>query len=289
MIEKEVKKDQDNIIELKNILSRQEQSTIDLQTEIKQNYSDIAVSETSNLFSRLPAKFARKKDMEREMLNYNSEERSEHNQSLFKKSFDPSDDIIDRDPRLRNPNFYQDEPNDFFGIEKATHKQKIQEHYQDEEYIYENNNNEKNIDGGGHMPIIKLIPGLEANEPLESPVIVAPLSPEVRANKKINAQDKNLNEFHELINKTAPEENTDIHQQIKNFTSSRGYSDVEELDTSITSAHRIIKKKMAQEIELYNSEERSVQGSIMKYASENPIEEEDEGEPELSRIEFKEN
>ncbi len=265
--EKIIRINNNDMNEIREILGKQKSNPankpMNLKDEILKNKreSPVVLSEGgSHDNSRMVARIRIKKDIQIDLCHYNSEARTNPNDSFFDKSNRPTNDVIDKDPNLRDVNFYQPEDNDYFEMEKATYKQPDLQKFEDEELIdAETPVGQAALDVAGYKEDKPVPP---ANEPQEAPHNSIFFNPEERANKKITDEEKGINEFKELMNKSKVEKK-DIKEQINDITSYPFYEKkVEDDITSNDSANKMIKKVIQQEYEQYNSEGRSVCESV---------------------------
>ncbi len=256
----------------------------------------IVLSEGSLENSRTFAKFSLKKAVRNDLCAYDSNERSNPNDSIYDRTQDPEDEVIDKDPRFREVKFYQPEENDYFEMEKPKQLPKEQV-FEDEEIIMaettpmDPNGNtiakislfDNNKTPGMQGTIPEAAISIEMGGNPQSSILI---DPEEKANRKKSEEVKNLNELKTLMMKNG-EEKQDIAQHIQNMTKNSNYKMYEFQINSTTSANKVIKKQVQQEYEQYNSEARSSHQSEMVVENSPETGENEEEEPPINQVKFK--
>ena len=269
----------------------------------KNKESPLAQSEKSNDNSKMLAKIRLRKDNKIELCRYDSETRSNPGDSFCEPTQDHTDDIIDKDPRMRDVHFSKFEENDFFEFEK---KKKISEQeFEDEQIIKGSKQIEKSILEIS-SPTKKLKEDEKINDISRNPNTknkhendnvtksnaksANKYENNININYQVNInQDENNNdllELHDLLikNDKQNKKDSDMKNIIQNSPRSKIFD--EEVN-SRSSGYRQARKQFQDDLNHYESEARSVNESVLKAK----MDEDDsviDAEPKLEEVEFKE-
>ena len=314
---------QNDVNEFREILEKQfvdkyEDSKIkkyDLKEMIarKNMVAPLAQSEKSNDNSKMLAKLRLRKDNKVELCRYDSESRSNPGDSFCEPTQNPEDDIMDKDPRLREVTFskYED---DLLEYDK---KKNVEEQYFEDEQIIKgtkqieksiiemsspkqtkklnetqaikeiSTNNSKDISINNNVNskydkeknIIQQKTKI-TNEDLYKPRPIFTNDTNISNNQ--GEDNKDLSELHDLIIKNeVKKKDSDISKIIQNSPKSKIRD--EEVNSK-SSGYRQARKQFQDDLNRYESAERSVNESVHKSKEEDNV---IDDEPKLADVKFK--